>query len=308
MEEETKIKKGLNIYWYYWTVVAFVGFWIVDSFATKYTFNYINIELMISVVTFLFGFLISITFSMLLTRTSSLKVALSTEAGRLVSLYLLSKNLGKEFSEKIRERIDSYTMDTLREYASYEVGRESNYGMYDDINCMELKTQNQRVAADSFLYILGEFQPTRESLEYITKKRIEWSLKLVNYLLGIILILLLFLNRGDEFTNTLFIILSTVVIFILLIVEDYDNLRIGDYTVNISNSEQIFDLIEKDRYYPEEIMSRVKLEKGRDYRIGIYDTSLKKERVFRITYNPKLNVKIPEIISKLKKKNNIKLD
>ena len=91
------------------------------------------------------------------------------------------------------------------------------------------------------------------------------------------------------FTNLLFIILSTVIIFIFFIIEDYDNLRIGDYTYNISNSEQIFDLIEKPRYYPEEILKRVKLKRGVQYRIGLFNEKTKQEKIVTVTYNPEFN-------------------
>ena len=114
------------------------------------------------------------------------------------------------------------------------------------------------------------------------------------------LILLLFLNRGDPFTNLLFVLLSTIIVFIFLIIEDYDDLKIGDYKANISNSEQIFDLIEKDRYYPEEILSRVELERGKKYRIGILDEKDGKEKIFDILYNPEFKSKVKFLVDKLK--------
>ena len=163
---------------------------------------------------------------------------------------------------------------------------------------MEIKTPNQEVAAGSFLYILGEISPFREKLEYVMKTNVEWSVKFANYLLGGLLIVLLFINRGDIFTNALFIVLSTAVIFIFLIMEDYDDLRISDYSVNISNSEQLFDLIGKERYYPQSILGRVKLEKGKIYRIGIFDKSIGKEKVFRLPYNPSFNFRINHLLRK----------
>ena len=97
-------------------------------------------------------------------------------------------------------------------------------------------------------------------------------------------------------------ILSTTIIFIFLIIEDYDDLRIGDYSYNISNSEQIFDLIGKERYYPENILARVRLEKGKKYRIGFYDTREKEERIFLMTYNPGFIFKIHDLAAKFKGK------
>lgn len=302
MPTENELKQGRNIYLYYWSIVALAAFTLLNYFSKNFRIEALDIGLMISVVSFLFGFLITITFSMLISKISYLKEALATETGRLASLFLISKQIGKNFHEKIKNRIDEYTISTLRNYTSYEVSRPHIYGIYEDFETAEIKTKNEEALGNSFLYILGELEPIREKLEYLTSRRIEWSLKFSNYVLGIILIVLLFLNRGDTFTNMLFIVLSTVIIFIFLIIEDYDNLRIGDYMNNISNSEQIFDLIERERYYPSNILSRVKLEQGKKYRIGFYDAKENKERIFEITFNKQFDSKMSMILSKFVRK------
>src|SRR3989344_2944770 len=280
------IKRGLNIYLYYWTIPILFLFIIINYYTRNIKLEALDIGLMISIVSFLFGFLITITFSMLLSKVSSLKENLANETGRLVSLFLLSKHLGKKFSEIIKQRIDSYTINTLRDYTNYDVSREHFYGIYEDIKEIEINNVKQESAAHSFLYVLGELATIREKLEYLTSRRVEKPLKIANYVLGILLIILLFLNRGDTFTNSIFIILSTIIIFIFLIIEDFDNLKIGDYTYNISNSEQIFDLIEKERYYPQEILSRAILIPGNKYRIEIFDKKSKKEKIHLIQYTP----------------------
>ncbi|MEK6890566.1 MAG: hypothetical protein AABX03_00345, partial [Nanoarchaeota archaeon] len=291
-------KKGFNIYLYYWTIFFFFLFIILNYVSNDVKVEALDIGLMISVVSFLFGFLITITFSMLLTKVSKLKDFLAEETGRLVSLYSLSKNLGTRFHNKIVERIDQYTILTLGNYTNYEFSRDSFYGLYQDSDEMEIKTEFQRSSSSSFFYILGELEPVREKLEYLTNRRVEWPLKFTNYVLGFVLIALLFLNRGDTFTNSLFVILSTIIIFIFLIIEDFDSLKIGDYTYNISNSEQIFDLLGKDRYYPQEILSKVKLQKGRKYRIGFYDPKSREEKIVSLVYNPNFNSKLGSISKK----------
>jgi purine-cytosine permease-like protein len=110
------------------------------------------------------------------------------------------------------------------------------------------------------------------------------------------------MNRGNVFTNSLFVILSTIIIFIILIIEDYDDLRIGDYVNNISNSEQIFDLIGKERYYPRFLLGRVSLEKGKNYRVGFYDPVLGKEEIISLKYNPGFEFKINTLVEKFRKK------
>lgn len=289
MEKEGEIKKGWNIYHYYFTAVIFIVFILINYFSRDFKVESLNIPMMISVVTFLFGFLTNVNFSMLLKKVHSLKEALSDETAKLVSMFLLSKNLGKEFHNKITDLIDNYTILTLRNYKNYEVGREFVYSMYEILPDIEITSEHKKAISGSFINCLNEFEKVREELEYLTSSKMEISLKIANYLLGFILIILLFFNRGDIFTNMLFIILSTTVIFIFLIVEDYDDMKIEDYRSNISNSEQIFDLIGRERYYPQEVLNRVKLIKGRKYRIGVFDSKEGKEKIYTLDYGKKNN-------------------
>ena len=98
--EDTKIKRGFNIYLYYWTIVIFIFLITLNYFSRNFKVEALDVGLMISIVSFLFGFSITISFSMLLSRVSSLKDSLAFETGRLVSLYILSKNLGEKFIKK----------------------------------------------------------------------------------------------------------------------------------------------------------------------------------------------------------------
>jgi len=298
--EDREIKRGFDIYLYYWVFVFFIIFVLINYFANILKIETFDVGLMVSVVSFLFGFFISISYSMILSRIGSLKESLAVETGRLVSLFLLSKNLGKKFHESIKESIDKYTILTLRNYKDYNFGRDETYSIYDNSNLMELKTELQKQSASSFFYVLGEFETTREKLEYLTSGRLLKVMKITNYLLAMILISLLFLNRGGIVSNLLFIILSTIVAFILLIIEDYEDLRIGDYLNNISNSEQLFDLIGKDRYYPEFILGRVKLEEGRDYRIGFYNSKEKTDKIITLTYNRSFNFNLARMTNRIK--------
>jgi len=242
---------------------------------------------------------------MILNKVSLLKESLATETGRLVSLFLLSKNLGVKFHKKITDLIDTYTITTLRHYSTYAFGRESIYEINKSVGEMEIKNDKQKAIADSFLYILGELEPTREKLEYLTSVRILRSIKFTNHALAIILIGLLFLNRGEIFTEILFVVLSTVIVLILLIIEDYENLKIGDYVVNISNSEQLFDLIGRDRYYPKPALGKVKLKKGREYRIGFYNSKTKTEEIVTLQYTSGFSFKLQNLFDKFKKRNTI---
>lgn len=299
-EKKGDLKRGVNFYYYYLAIPIFIALFMINYYSQSIRVEALNIGLMISVVSFLFGFLVTISFTMLMNKLSALKSCLAAEAGRLTSLFLLSEHLGEKFHKEIAERIDAYTMKTLSHYGSYDVGRGEIYEMHKNLKFMEVKNDYQKQLTSSFLYNLGEMQPVREQLEYLTSRKVELPIKISTYILGGFLIILLFLQRGDSFTNTLFVVLSTVIIFILLIVEDYDDLRIGDYSYNISNSEEIFDLIGRERYYPSHILNRVSLEKGRKYRIGFYGLKTKEEKVFMITYSPGFSSKIDSLASKFK--------
>ena len=302
MEEKEEIKHKYNIYLYYWVIPFFVGFIALNYFANLLKIETFDLGIMISIVTFLFGFFITISFSIILARVKTLKDSLAQETGRLVSLFLLSKHLGEKFNKKLSNIIDKYTIKTLRNYTNYELSRGEVNEIYESCSLMEIKSELQKQASASFFYILGEFEPIREKLEYLTQRGLIQAMKIANYVLAIILISLLFLNRGDLLSNILFIVLSTTVVFILLIIEDYEDLRIGDYINNISNSEQIFDILERERYYPENLVGKVTLEEGRKYRIGIYDAKKKIEKIIVIEYTKNFDYKFNNLLKKFLKK------
>lgn len=296
MIKEYKLRKRFSVYIYYFVIPAFVLFSYLNYHFPYVDVGILDLRTMMSVVTFLFGFFISISFSMILSRASTLRDDLATETGKIISLFKTSKFFGEIFNKKIAERIDGYTMATLRNYSHYEVGREFLYEIYEDLRNLTLTNETQKAYLSQFLSTLNDFEKVHEKLEALTSEKMLFAMKLANYVLAALLISLLFLNRGEVFTNVLFVILSTVVVFILLIIEDYENLRIGDYINNISNSEQIFDLIGKDRYYPYSILGRITLEKGKVYRIGVDNPKTKEEKIFALSYNSKFEFNLGRAI------------
>jgi hypothetical protein len=285
MDKEYKLKSEFALYIYYFVIPAFILFAYMNSYLPFVSVGDLDLKTMLSIVTFLFGFFISISFSMILSRASSLRDSLAYETGKIVSLVKSSRFFGEIFYKKIVENVDGYTMDTLRSYGHYEVGRKFIYNIYDDLKNLTLTSETQKMHISSFWSTLNDFEKVHEKIEALTAEKMLFAMRLANYVLAGLLISFLFLNRGEIFTNVLFVILSTLIVFILLIIEDYENLRIGDYINNISNSEQIFDLIGKERYYPRSILGRVSLEKGRRYRIGIYNSKAKEEKIFNVSYD-----------------------
>jgi hypothetical protein len=285
MKKEYKLKRGYNLYIYYFIIPIFVIFAYINSHLPTVNVGNLDLRTMLSVVTFLFGFFISISFSMILSRASGLRDSLAVETGRIISLFKSSEFFGEIFHRKIIERIDGYTIATLRDYGHYESGREFIYQIYEDLKNLTITHENQKTYLSSFLSTINSFEKAHEKIEALTSEKMLLAMRFANYILAALFISLLFLNRGEAFTNTLFVILSTLTVFILLIIEDYENLNIGDYINNISNSEQIFDLIGKDRYYPKPLLGKVRLERGKKYRIGIYDSKIEEEKIFNLSYD-----------------------
>jgi hypothetical protein len=285
MDKEYKLKRGFNFYIYYFVIPAFIIFAYMNYYLPFVSVGELDLKSMISVITFLFGFFISISFSMILSRVSNLRDSLATETGKIISLFKSSRFFGEVFNKKIIERIDGYTIATLRDYGHYELGREFVYEIYEDLKNLTVTNEIQKTYLSSFLSTLNDFENVHEKIEALTSEKMLLAMRLANYILAGLFVSFLFLNRGDLFTDALFVILSTVIVFILLIIEDYENLNIGDYINNISNSEQIFDLIGKDRYYPKSILGRVRLEKGRKYRIGVDNPKTKEEKIFNLSYD-----------------------
>lgn len=299
MEEKGRIKRKVNFYWYYWAIISFFVFIFVDDVFPLIDTGELDLRLAISTISFLFGFLISISFSMIISRTNNLRDSLAVETGKIVSLLFLAKHIGSEFYKSVKENIDNYTVSTLRDYANYDRGRIYVYNIYELLEKVNPKGETSLKAYSSFTSVLNDWESVREKLEFLTSGKLIPAIRIANYLLGSMLIISLFLNRGSYLSGALFIFLSSIIVFILLIIEDYESLKIGDYINNISNSEQLFDLMEVNRYYPEEILGRVHLEKGRSYRIGIYDPESKSEKIFVLNYNRGFKQKLDELLNKL---------
>ena len=281
------LHKKFGFYLYYFIIVFLAIFAIINFYFPYLNIQNIDLSLMISTISFLFGFLISISFSMILSRTSSLRDSLSIETGRLISMFNLSKSLGKEFHEEIKNLLDEYTICTLNNYNQYGVSRPIIDKIFNVTSIIQAKTDLQKIKADSFLTNLNDFVIAREKIESLTQEKLLFTIKITNYVLAILLIFLLYLNRGTYFSNLLFVILSTVIVFLLLIIQDYEDLRIGDYISNISNSEQIFDIIGKERYYPSHLLGRVKLTDGQIYRIGFINKKTGEEKIVHLKYSSK---------------------
>jgi hypothetical protein len=300
--KEYKLKRGFNLYIYYFVIPAFIIFAYANSHLPLVNVGALDLRTMLSVITFLFGFFISISFSLVLSRASSLRDELAIETGKIVSLFESSKFFGDIFHKKITERIDAYTIATLRDYEHYEVGREFLYKLYEDLKNLTVTHETQKIYLSSFLKTLNDFEKAHEKIEALTSEKMLFAMRLANYVLAGLFISFLFLNRGEAFTNTLFVILSTLVVFILLIIEDYENLKIGDYINNISNSEQIFDLIGKERYYPKTLLGKISLEKGKKYRIGVYDSKTKEEKIFNLSYDKNFEFNLGKFTNMFRRK------
>jgi len=282
--KNNSIKKGLGTYLYYWTIVGFLIFLLINYFFKDFKTENLNVGMMISAVTFLFGLLVGSNFSMLRSRLGNLKEVMAIETGRFINLFYLSEKLGGKFHEQIKKRIDRYTIQALSYFQKYEAGRKEIFGIYKDLDLVKPKSKSQELYLRLFLFNLGEIMPIRRKIEYFSKKYQITAMKFVNYALGFILILLLFLNRSNFFTEVLFVILSTIVIFVLLIIEDYDDLKIGAYTLGVSNAEQIFDLIGEKRYYPKKLLKNAEIKKGDICRVGYFDKQSKKHIVKEVKF------------------------
>ena len=198
MEKEYKLKGRFYIYIYYFVIPAFIIFSYVNYHSPFVNVEQLDLRMMLSVVTFLFGFFISISFSMILSRASNLRDSLATETGKIVSLYKYSKFFGETFSKKITERIDGYTLATLRNYHHYEAGREFIYEIYEDLRNLTITNELHKTYLSSFLSTLNDLENMHEKIEALTSEKLLLAMKLTNYVLASLIISLLFLNRGKR--------------------------------------------------------------------------------------------------------------
>jgi len=231
-----------------------------------------DINLILTVSTFLFGIFSGFFISNRWSRYSRIKTLLTNETGVLISVYILSKIIGKEFAKKIANLIDKYLIEAFL-YEIYEYHEKTDelfYKFLYTVKDIRPKTIQQKEAISQIIKIMGGTPSGREETYFLEKTKLPKFMYWVIWILAAIIIFCLFYIRTGSITYSFItILLSTSVILVVLVLRDLDNLRWDEKVLAFDIYYRVYDAIGKPRVYPDISIKRgrIKPPKDMDYRL-----------------------------------------
>lgn len=237
-----------------------------------------DVEITLTVSTFLFAILAGFFISRLSQRFDKLRQFVATEDAYWLSLYKTCVLMDKTFAEKVRELIDKYYIVwyDLSIGNAYKETAPFIHGVYDLLyEYRALKGDNTESVYDEIVIYLSNLEEQRNrasilNLEKMTKG--QWAVLLS--LAGIIIFCVYFLKSDALYSQIIAVLLSTVLVLVLLIMRDLQNLMLGGKQCLDESGEEIFDFMGKQRYYHQMWIEKgitVVPEHVSEYRLGKHE-------------------------------------
>lgn len=237
-----------------------------------------NIELILTVSTFLFAILSGFFISRLNSRYDKIISFFCDEDSYWLSFYRSSLVVGGKFVDKIRDEIDKYYITAFDSdignyyYKQTIVNLQNIYKEF-----YKLKLPNSSRAESTFqnmLNYLMEIEKNRNQSSVLTRERLTAGYWLVLLLLAsIIVFCMFFLDLPQPYSQILTVLLSTVLVLVLLLIRDLQNLKLGGYALSFESGQEVFECIGKLRYYPQFLIKEgiVDVPKNvKKYRVGLH--------------------------------------
>lgn len=261
------------------SLIAFVCFSLLAVYSPLGS-SAIDVEVFLTVSTFLFAILVGFFISRLNKRFDQIREYVSDEDALWLSFYKTSEFFGKRFSDEIREHIDKYTMLQIDNEGLYHYKTSARrfFSVYESLKL--IKNKQKSPVFKSLLDYLKSIEEARNRISILLLERLSYGQWAVLYGLAVIIIFSLFQLRTDAlYSQGLTITLCTVLVLILLLMRDLQNFRLGGKMLGIESSQEVFDFIGKKRYYSRKMINRgmVRIPKHiKTYRVGSYHKGKRK--------------------------------
>lgn len=237
-----------------------------------------NIELILTVSTFLFAILAGFFISRLNSRYDKIISFINDEDSYWLSFYRSSLVIGGKFVDKIRDEIDQYYIaaydSDVGNYYYKQTARNLE-NVYKELYKLKLSSSPKAESAfGNMLNYLTAIEIARNQSSVSTRERLtagHWLILLL--LASIIVFCMFFLDLPQPYSQILTVLLSTVLVLVLLIIRDLQNLKLGGYALSIESGQEVFEFIGKLRYYPQFLVNdgTVDIPKSvKEYRIGLH--------------------------------------
>lgn len=242
-----------------------------------------NIELILTVSTFLFAILAGFFISRLNSRYDKIISFINDEDSYWLSFYRSSLVIGGKFVDKIRDEIDKYYIAAYDSEVGnyyYKQTAKNLENVYKELYKLKLSSSPKAESAfGNMLNYLTSIEIARNQSSVSTRERLtagHWLILLL--LASIIVFCMFFLDLPQPYSQILTVLLSTVLVLVLLIIRDLQNLKLGGYALSIESGQEVFEYIGKLRYYPQFLVNdgTVDIPKSvKEYRIGLHEAGQK---------------------------------
>lgn len=229
---------------------------------------------LLSVSSFLFGIFIAFAIANRQSRFNSIRTALRRDDAMLLVIYKLSASFGPKVSQKCRELIDNFLVNSIDyELVDYEKSVSKFNELFDFFVKIEPKTESQKAAYDNIIGALKESSVNKkEIIHWMNEKMLifEWGSLLI---LGFIILISLFIiNNNSTISVLITVLLGTSLILFLSILRKLDNLRWKEESWIWNPLIQLFIELGLSPYIPKSVLDKrgLKLKKGITYRIVRY--------------------------------------
>ncbi len=257
------------------TFLALIIF-IIAAVLFKGTGNLKDVELFLTVSTFLFAILSGFFISRLNSRYDRMREYIGSEDALWLSLYKTSQLYGKEFSEKIRELIDRYCIVSFDFYGikedSYRHSMKYFLGISDEL--IKMKKYRSEEAFGKMLDHISSIEEKRNNYSVLSLERMtkgQWYVLIS--LAAIIILNMFYIEPIGIYSQITVVLLSTTIILVLLIIRDLQNERMGGELLLSESGQKLFDVIGRPRYYNMHHIKNGSLKIPKDiktYRLGLH--------------------------------------
>ncbi|MCX6717375.1 MAG: hypothetical protein NTU76_01710 [Candidatus Taylorbacteria bacterium] len=251
-------------------VVLFLIAFIIPLF--KFNFDVASI---LTVASLFFAILVGFFIAAATSNYLALQSLIAEEDAGLIAIYNYCHIISPEKSSKLVEVLDKYAIAAL----SFELTEyvDKTHREFDDVSKVVEEIDFKDARGGQLIQLLYEkknsLYQTRQNIALVARSivtRVHW---LVLCSLAIIIDILLLAIRDDSFFSCLITgILFIVTFLVLLLLNHVDNNRFLEQAMSYDNSQQIFMVIGKPKYYVEAIIKSGRvLEPKETYRTGYYN-------------------------------------
>ena len=237
-----------------------------------------EIQIVFTVSSFLFAILSGFFISRFNARYDRVRELIVIEDAHFLSIYKIASFYGKEFLEKITDLIDkyyilAYDMDTSEGHTEYKYNAKYFLGIYDEMGKLDQKYRSE----NSFGIILSdlvEIENSRNARSVLAEERVsigQWAILVA--LSAIVVFSVFYMQMPTIYSQTVTVLLSTVVVMVLLILRDLQNMRLNGKLVAVESGQEVFEDIGRLRYYHQKYLDEGSIEIPefvKSYRLGTH--------------------------------------